>query len=265
MKTTFNDITDINEPTASAPVSQNLPAVVSQESAIVGDDFFENEQEVDKDLIRTPRLELTHGVGFGPKVGINPGHLVYNRETILAAPTKTDILDADAVTIYPIKFFTEYEEVVSKEEFEAREGTDTKTLRFRSEAEARKAGFISQKEKKANPAREEPVYHPIMHIMCMVEANKLGHADLALEFEGKKYAVAELILKKGSYWVLGTAIGTHINNCRTFTKKAIWSKGFKIGARFASFKGSKPSWALVDAGRVNPTATFVEWVKQFAS
>jgi len=263
MKTTFDDNTDeVVQDNATPGASSEAIVPQNANTEIVDGDFFDHENEIPSDAIRTPRLELTHAVGFAPKAGIPAGCLVYGRETILAEPTKTEILDKDGVTMIPLAWYIHYEEVVSKERYEEMETTGEKIIQFKSENEARKLGYISQKEKKANPAREEPVFHPILHVKALIAGNSKNADQLGIEFEGKNYAIAEVLFKKGAYWTVGTTILNHANEARMY-KRPLPTKAFTLTAKFEGFKGSRPSWNLRGSVASKPSPTFVEWAKQF--
>lgn len=256
MKTKLTgDITEIEAP-AAAETSRDLPAAPANTSTeIVDEDFFNNEQEIDQSAIRTPRIDVAHGVGFAAEAGIPPGCLVFNREVILAKPTKTEIVPADGVIVTPLAFFENYEEVISKEEFD----NGVRPQRFKSKQAARAAGLIDQREKKANPASESKAFAPVLHLKVLLEETKECVGQFPLEFNGKTYVVSELVLKKGAYYSMGIDVLNYINDSRLY-KFPLASKSFRLTTKFEGYRGSKPSWQLKSTRTQKNSPEYIAWV-----
>lgn len=236
MKTSFSDIDSED----TKPV-ENLPAV-KQETAIVSDDFFENELPTEN--LRTPRLELTHAVGFGLTAGFSPGSLVYNRDEVLHTP-KTAKTEASApVNVIVLKAVVHYEEKLTDAEFKAKKeaGELGGVVTYKSERDARAAGLVSGKEKRDNPKLEAPVFHPVMKVLALVGGNALS-SGLPVTIDGKQYVVAEIILAKGSYWKAGQSIAQAVSESRMYQTK-VYRKSFNFAPKLEAYGSGDPSWAI---------------------
>lgn len=257
MKTSFDDINDEIPAQASA---QQVAVQGSQE--IVADDFFD-QQEIPDGMVRTPRLELAHGVGFALDLGFTPGSLVFNRETAVLTP-KTNKEPASApVNMIVLKWKLHYEEKIDDKEFKRRSKEKISTPRFATENEARKAGFISSKEKRDNPAREEGSYHPVMTAVALVGGND-NSKDFPLDLDGRGYIVAEVIMQKGNFWGIGNKILSAANECRLYGQH-IYQRSFNITTKLEAYGSGDPSWSMVGAPGIKPSAAALEKIKDLAA
>lgn len=257
MKTDFNNIDDEIPAQASA---QQVAVQASQE--IVADDFFE-QQEIPSGMVRTPRLDLCHGVGFALEAGFSPGSLVFNRETILLTP-KTNKEPASApVNMIVLKWKLQYSEKVDDKEFKRRAKEKIKIPTYASENEARKNGLVSSKEKRDNPAREEGVFHPILTAIALVGGNDLSK-DLPLTLDGKGYIVAEVVCQKANFWSLGNKILSAANECRLYNQQ-IYQRSFNITTKLEAYGTGDPSWSMVGTPGIKPSAGALETIKDLAA
>jgi hypothetical protein len=257
LKTTFGSAAVESEIVDVQSTPAALAVVPSNE--IVSDDFFDG--DINPDDVRAPKLELTHGVGFGPKEGFLPGSLVFDRSIVLATPTKTEILAVDAITVYPLKAVKSFIEDIPKEDYEKRKEAKDWAKRFKTEQEARAAGFVSTKQRRDGLA--EHAFRPELKLTVLVEANKLGGDQLPLEYEGKKYVVAEFTLSKGQYYGCGTAFENHASSCKLY-RLPFYSKGFKITAGFYKSNplAKDPNWNLKAAPGPMTSPAFIAWIKE---
>jgi hypothetical protein len=257
MKTSFDDVNDEIPAQASA---QQVAVQGSQE--IVTDEFFD-QQEIPDGMVRTPRLELAHGVGFALELGFTPGSLVFNRETAVLTPKTSKEAASSPVNMIVLKWKLHYEEKVDDKEFKRRFKEKIKTPRFSTENEARKNGFISSKEKRDNPAREEGTFHPVMTAVALVGGNE-NSKDFPLEIDGKGYIVAEVVMQKGNFWGLGNKILSAANECRLYNQQ-IYQRSFNITTKLEAYGSGDPSWSMVGAPGIKPNAAALEMIKSLAA
>lgn len=257
MKTSFDDVNDEIPAQASA---QQVAVQASQE--IVADDFFD-QQEIPSGMVRTPRLELCHAVGFALEAGFSPGSLVFNRETVLMTPKTNKEAASAPVNMIVLKWKLQYEEKVDDKEFKRRAKEGIKTPRYSSENEARKNGLISSKEKRDNPAREEGVFHPIMTLVALVGGNDFSK-DFPLTLDGKGYIVAEVVLQKGSFWGAGNKILSAANEARLYSQQ-IYQRSFNLSTKLEAYGSGDPSWSCVAAPGIKPSAVALETIKDLAA
>lgn len=253
MKTSFNDIDD--ETPAQAQAQQ---VAVRESQEIVGDEFFEN-QEIPEGMVHTPRIELCHGVGFALEAGFSPGSITFNRETVLLTPESKKSPASPPVNLIVLRWKLQYEEKVSDAEYKRRKAEKIPVMRFNTENEARKAGLISLKEKRDNPARDEGSYHPVMTAVVLAGGNDMSK-DFPLEIDGKSYIVAEIILAKGNFWGLGNKILSAANECRLYGQQ-IYQRSFNVTTKLAAYGSGDPSWSMKGSPGIKPSAAALEIIK----
>jgi len=262
MKTSFEQIDEQIAAAQAAPTAETPTSTAVAEApagAIVDDSFWGNDGfdgEVDKSLVRTPYIELAHGVGGLAEKGFNPGSLIYNKETALAEPKKGEMSPADGVVITLLKGFIEYVEDVSNTEWS--EGI--RPRRARKEQELRNLGMVTVKERRSSGNEELRVYRPAMQLQVLVEGK--GTEGFPLEFGGKSYALAGLNLTKGSYWGAGQIFGTFINESRMIKKPLLW-KSFRIFTKLEKFPGSTNAvWSIKAAPGAKNDEALLKWIAE---
>lgn len=248
MKTTFG---------SSATETPAPAAPASDDAQLVENDFFESgfTGELDQKIIRTPYLSLAHGVGKLAEAGFVPGSLVYNNEVVVAEPKKGVMKKEEGAVVTLLAGFQEYVEEVSDAEFKA----GVKARRFRKEQEARSAGLVTKKEKRASGDQSVRAYTPAFQFKVLVE----GKADsgFALEFGGKNYALAALAVTKASFWKAGTVFGNYINEGQIL-KRPLPAFGFQLWTTLEKFPGStNPVWVMQAAKAQKHSPEFLTWLK----
>lgn len=257
MKSSFANAEEVLETPAPA-ASPNVPAVTGS-AEIVDDGFFSNdgfEGEIDEKVIRTPYLSLAHGVGGLAEAGFTPGSLVYNKEVSLADAKKGVIPLEDAVEIIFLKGFSEYVEDISDSEYKS----GVKARRFKTEAEARAAGLMLGKEKRACGDDTARTYRASATFKVLVTGKQNSEA-LPFEFGGKNYALAAITFSKGSYWSAGTPALQFVNDCRMLKRPLYW-KSFKLTAELKKFQGAtNASWVMKLTPGAKLSDEQVAWIK----
>jgi hypothetical protein len=257
MKTSFNDIDDETPAQASA---QQVAVQASQE---VGTEDFFDQQEIPEGMVQTPRIELCHGVGFALEAGFSPGSITFNRETVLLTPETKKSPASAPVNLIVLRWKVQYEEKVSDAQYKQRKAEGTPVLRFATENEARKAGLISSKEKRENPAREEGVFHPVMTAVVLAGGNEMSK-DFPVELDGKGYIVAEVILAKGNYWGLASKILNAANECRLYGQQ-LFQRSFNVTTKLEAYGSGDPSWSMKGSPGPKPSAEAVAIIKNLAA
>lgn len=250
MKTTFGS------PATETPASA-APASAADDAQLVENDFFESgfSGEIDQKIIRTPYLSLAHGVGKLAEAGFVPGSLVYNNEVVVAEPKKGILKREDGPVITLLAGFQEYVEEVSDAEFKA----GMKARRFRKEQEAKNAGLVTKKEKRASGDESLRAYTPAFQFKVLIEG-KPDHG-FALEFGGKNYALAALAVTKASFWKAGTVFGNYINEGQIL-KRPLPAFSFNLWTSLEKFPGSTNAvWVLQAARGPKHSPEFLAWLK----